>query len=171
VTFNNSFKTLLLVFSLAWFSSSAIAQGSQENFYYNPGGFTFVPALKKPSIIYQGKLFSGTRQLSALFSHLNNEKLNIYFHKYKSNKTASTVLTIAGAALSVYSLVDWRSSDRKFNWYTFGGGIVLSGVSGYLDAKASENLHDAAIIFDNVTRKTSFVPRQASLTFTIALSK
>jgi hypothetical protein len=171
VTPNHSFKTLLLIFFLSCIFSYAGAQKPQDMFYYNPGGFTFIPALKKPSIIYQGKLFAGTRQLSALFGHLNNEKLNIYFHKYKSNKTASTLLTLAGVGLSIYSLVDWRSSDRKFNWYTFGGGLVLSGVSGYLDAKASENLRNAAIVFDNATKKTTFGPKQSTLTFTIALPK
>jgi hypothetical protein len=165
------FKTLFLATCLSCITAAAMGQSAQEAFYYNPGGFTFIPALKKPSIIYQGKLFAGRKQLSALFAHVNNEKLNAYFRKYKSNKTASTVLTVAGAALSVYSLLDWRTADRKFNWYTFGGGIVLSGVSGYLDMKASENLQHAAIVFDNVTKKTTFVPKQSTLTFTIALSK
>jgi hypothetical protein len=168
---NHPFKTLLLTFLTCVLFTSARSQSLQESFYYNPGGFTFIPALKKPSIIYQGKLFAGTRQLSALFSHLNNEELNRYFRKYKSNKTASTVLTLAGVGLSVYSLVDWRSGERKFNWYTFGGGLALNGLSGYLDAKASEHLRNAAVVFDNATKKTTFVPRQSTLTFTIALSR
>jgi hypothetical protein len=95
----------------------------------------------------------------------------MYFRKYKSNRTAATVLKIAGAGLSVYSLLDWRRSDRKFNWYTMGAGLIISGTSGYLDAKASDNLRKAALVFDNATKKTTFVPQQPTLTFTISLSK
>lgn len=162
---------LLLIICFSWLTTAACAQNVQQTFVYNPKGLTFIPALKKPSIIYQGKLFAGTKQLSALFNYLHNDELNKYFRKYRANKTASTIVTLAGVGLSVYSLIDWRSSSRKFNWYTFGGGIVLSGVSGYLDGKAAENLRNAAIVFDNATRKTTFVPQQSTLTFTFSLSR
>lgn len=142
-----------------------------ETYYYNPKGFTFVPALKKPSIIYQGKLFVGRRQLTSLFATVNNEALNAYFKKYKANKTASAVLNIASFGLSLYSIFDWRRNDKDFNWYTFGGGLLLGGVSGYLDAKGNENLRNAALAFDEATRKTTFVPAQPTIQFTIPLSR
>ncbi|HEX6913591.1 MAG TPA: hypothetical protein VF145_00025 [Chitinophagaceae bacterium] len=141
----------------------------QESFFYNPKGLTFIPGLKKPSIIYQGRLFVGRKQLAGLFSHLHNEQLNFHFGKYKANKTAAAVLSIAGAALSVYSFIDWRSNDRDFNWYTFGGGILLSGASGYLDAKGNEHLRKAALIFDEATRNTTFVPRQTTIRYIIPI--
>lgn len=168
---NNTLQKLLFISLVILSSFSAKAQKPQDVFYYNPVGFTFVPMLKKPAIIYQGKLYTGRKQLNGLFGHLNNEELNSYFKKYKANRTASTILTVAGVGLSVYSLVDWRSSDKKFNWYTFGGGLVLSGVSGYLDAKASENLRNAAVVYDKATRKTTFVPQQKTITLTISLAK
>lgn len=161
---------ILLVFALVGITILVKAQSPQSTYFYNSKGLTFIPALKKPALIYQGKLIVGKKQLSGLFSYLNNEELNKYFKKYKQNKTASTILTLAGVGLSAYSLLDWRTSSRKFNWYTFGGGLAISGVSGYLDAKASENLRNAALIFDNV-KKTSFVPRQSTITFTISLAK
>jgi hypothetical protein len=148
---------------------SASAQKVQDNYFYNAKGLTFLPAMKRPAIIYQGRLFVGRKQLTGLFNYLNNRELNLYFKKYRSNQTASTILKIAGVGLSVYSLLDWRSSDRKLNWYTLGGGLVISGVSGYLDLKASQNLRNAALVFDNATKKTTFVPRQPTLTFTISL--
>lgn len=130
-----------------------------------------MPPLKKPSLVYHGKLYSGRRQLSALFSHLNNEQLNLHFRKYKSNKTAAAIFTIIGAGLSVYTLVEWRDPDRSFNWYTFGAGLLLSGTSGYLDAKGNEHLRNAALVFENATRKTTFVPAPPSLRITIPLSR
>lgn len=138
---------------------------------YNPKGLTFIPALKKPSIIYQGRLHVGRKQLTGLFNHLNNQELNAYFKKYKANKTASAILNIAGIGLSAYSLLDWRTSDRKFNWYTFGGGLLIGGVSGYLDTKANQNLQNAAIVFDKATSKTTFAPAQSTISFSIPLSK
>lgn len=143
----------------------------QETYYYNPRGFTFIPALKKPSIIYQGKLFVGRKQLTSLFATVNNAHLNTYFKKYKSNKTTSAILNVASFGLSLYSLIDWRAGDRDFNWYTFGGGLLLTGVSGYLDAKGNEQLRNAALVFDNATRSTTFVPRQKTIRFTIPLSR
>jgi len=160
----------LLLLCICWFGIGAKAQNPASTYFYNPKGITFVPALKKPALIYQGKLFVGSKQLNALFSHLNNEQLNRYFKKYHSNRTAAVITNLAGIGLSLYSLIDWRSNEKKFNWYTFGGGIVLSGMSGYLDLKASENLRNAALVFDEATRKTTFVPKQRSITFTIPLS-
>jgi hypothetical protein len=143
----------------------------EDTYYYNPKGFTFIPALKKPSIIYQGKLFGGRKQLTALFATVNNAELNAYFKKYKSNKTASAIFSVASFGLSLYSLVSWRSGDKDFNWYTFGGGLVLSGVSGYLDAKGNQNLRNAAVVFDHATRKTTFAPAQSTIRFTLPLSR
>lgn len=152
-------------------NSAAAQKIVQETYYYNPKGLTFIPALKKPSIIYQGKLHVGRKQLTGLFNHLNNQELNAYFKKYKANKTASAILNIAGIGLSAYSLLDWRAGEKKFNWYTFGGGLLIGGVSGYLDTKGNENLRKAALVFDNATTKTTFAPVQSSVSFTIPLSK
>lgn len=168
----NSITKLFLLICLCVLIKSVSAQKTiQETYYYNPRGLTFIPALKKPSIIYQGKLHVGRKQLTGLFNHLNNQELNTYFKKYKANKTASAILNIAGIGLSAYSLFDWRSSDRKFNWYTFGGGLLIGGVSGYLDTKGNENLRKAAIVFDKATSNTTFVPVQSSISFTIPLAK
>lgn len=161
---------LLFISIVVAVSITASAQKPEDTYFYNPNGFTFIPVLKKPAIIYQGKLFTGRKQLNGLFSHLNNQELNHFYKKYKANRTASSILTWAGVGLSIYSLVDWRSSGRKFNWYTFGGGLVLSGVSGYLDGRASENLRNAAIVFDRATRNTTFVPQQRKITLTISLA-
>jgi hypothetical protein len=155
-----------------WLANSSYSQSpAQQTFYYNPKGLSFIPPLSKPSIIYQGRLFVGRKQLNALFDHLNNEQLNKYYSKYKSNKTASTVFSLAGFGLSVYSFVKWRSGDDKFNWWTFGGGLACSLTSGYFNSKANQNLLTAAIIFDEATKKTSFVPSQPTITFSIPLSK
>jgi len=168
----NFIPKLFLSFCFYSIINSVAAQKVvQETYFYNPKGLTFIPALKKPSIIYQGRLHVGKKQLTGLFNHLNNQELNTYFKKYKSNKTASAILNIAGIGLSAYSLFDWRTSDRKFNWYTFGGGLVIGGVSGFLDTKANQNLRNAAIFFDKATTKTTFAPAQSTVSFTIPLSK
>lgn len=167
-----NFSKLLLIVFFSWISFEASSQKLlQETYYYNPRGFTFIPALKKPSIIYQGKLFAGRKQLTALFASANNEVLNTYFRKYKANKTSSAILKVVSAGLSIYSILDWRTSDRKFNWYVFGGGLAISGVSGYLDAKGNEHLRNAALAFDNAMKKTTFVPAQPTIHFTIPLSR
>lgn len=165
------FAKLLLILCFLGTIEAHAQTAIQETYFYNPKGFTFVPALKKPAIIYEGKLFVGRKQLSALFATVNNPHLDVYFRKYKTNKTASAVLQIASFGLSLYSLIDWRSNDRDFNWYTFGGGLLMSGVSGYLDAKGNENLRNAALAFDNAKRNTTFVPRQTTIRFTIPLSR
>jgi hypothetical protein len=163
-----------LFFSICFFciiNSSSAQKIVQETYFYNPKGLTFVPALKRPSIIYQGRLHVGRKQLTGLFNHLNNQELNAYFKKYKANKTASAILNIAGYGLSAYSLLNWRAGERKFNWYTFGGGLLIGGVSGYLDTKGNENLRKAAIVFDKATTNTTFAPVQSTVSFTIPLSK
>jgi hypothetical protein len=170
---HSAFKNLLLVSCFFWLASSVSGQKViQETFYHNSKGLTYIPPLSRPSLIYQGKLFTGRKQLSALFSHLNNAELNKYFSKYKSNKTASGIIKVAGIGLSLYSLIDWRGTDDgKFNWYVFGGGVVLSGLSGYLDGKAHEHLRNAAVVFDHATQRTTFRPAQRSLGVVISLSK
>jgi hypothetical protein len=168
----NILPKLLFFLCFCFFINAASAQKAiQETYYYNPKGLTFIPALKKPSIIYQGRLHVGRKQLTGLFNHLNNQELNAYFKKYKANKRASAILNIAGIGLSAYSLFDWRRSDRKFNWYTFGGGLLIGGVSGYLDTKGNDNLRKAAIVFDKATTNTTFAPVQSTVSFTIPLSK
>jgi len=142
----------------------------QQQFYYNAKGLTFVPPLSKPAIIYQGKLFAGKKQLTNLFAHLNNEELNTYFAKYRKNKTAANLFWLTGLGLSIYSLIDWRAGD-KFNWYTFGAGLVCSGGSGYFNSRASLNLLNAAVVFDNATKKTTFVPSQPKISFSIPLTR
>lgn len=167
----NYAKLIFILLFICIVADASAQKINQETFYYNPKGFTFMPSLKKPSIIYQGKLFVGRRQLTSLFATLNNEQLNAYFKKYKANKTAAALMTIASYGLSLYSLIDWRANDKKFNWYTFGGGLLLSGAGGYLDAKGNENLRNAAIVFDHATRNTTFAPAQSAIRFTIPLSK
>lgn len=167
-----TFVKLLLLSCFAGFGPDTAAQKIvQETFFYNPKGMSFIPAMKKPSVIYQGRLYSGRRQLTGLFNHLNNEVLNYHFKKYKANKTAAALLTVAGVGLSAFTLIEWRDPDKSFNWYTFGAGLLLSGTSGYLDAKGNEHLRQAAIVFDNATRKATFVPAQSTIRFTIPLSR
>jgi hypothetical protein len=107
-----------------------------------------------------------------LFSHVNNEQLNAHFKKYKSNKTAATVFSLVGVGLSIYSIVDRVSgSDKKFNWYILGGGVASSIGSGYFNSRASHHLLNAAIVFDEATKKTGFVPAQSKISFSIPLTK
>lgn len=148
------------------------AQNARQTFYYNPKGFTFVPALSKPSIIYQGQLFAGTRLLTALFNHVNNEQLNAHFKKYKSNRTAGTVFYLAGVGLSIFSIIDRVSNDdKKFNWYILGGGIASSIGSGYFNSRAGYHLLNAAIVFDEATKKTGFIPAQSHISLSVPLTK
>ncbi len=166
------FSILILTLILFFANNTSAQVNPNKAFYYNPKGVTYVPPLSKASIIYDGKLITGKKQISNLFSYLNNEQLNQFFTRYKKNKNAANVFWLVGFGLSVYSIADRVSnSDRKFNWYTFGGGLVCSAGSSYFNARANQHLLNAAIVYDKAMKKTGFIQPKQNITISLPLTK
>jgi hypothetical protein len=144
----------------------------QQLFYYNPKGLSFIPPLSKPGIMYDGKLYVGKKQLEQLFKTLNDAQLNTYFFKYKKNKSAANILSVAGYILPIVNIAV-SANDGKFNWWLFGGGLLTGGVGGYFNGQAQKNLLQGVLYYDNKQKAavTGFVPRQQTIGIAIPLSK
>ena len=166
-------KRLIILAIIITTSSSAFSQKLQEQmFFYNPKGLSFIPPLKRPALVYEGKLYVGKRKLNGLFARIDNPALTLYFKKYKANKTAADILYYAGVGLTIFTAVEWKN-NQNFPWAIFVPGFVASGASGYLNLKAQQNLLMSAAYFQQLqaTQKaTGFVPKQRNISFTIPLN-
>lgn len=168
-------KKIVVLVLLICISNVVMAQDKikQQLFYYSPKGLTFIPPLSKPGFLYDGKLYVGRQQIGALLQQLNEPKLNEYFKKYKSNKTAADILSTTGGVILPLVNVIVSANEGKFNWLLFGAGIVMAGTGGYLNTMAQKNMLTAAIYYDKKLKGevNHFVPQQQSIGFTIPLGR
>ncbi len=116
-------------------------------FYYNPNGVSFIPALSKPGLIYNGQLYNGKRRLDYLMASLNNPHYNIYYDQYRANRTWAGIITVLGTATSIVGLIGTNGS-RNINWYLLGGGLILNGTAAVLNTIAAQQLRSIAILMD-----------------------
>ncbi|HQR93676.1 MAG: hypothetical protein B7Y15_07065 [Bacteroidetes bacterium 24-39-8] len=138
---------MLLVFSL---HSSLLGQPpSPESvqFYYNPRGVSYIPALTKPGLIYNGQLYNGKRRLDYLMAQLNNPQYTIYYDQYRSNRTWAGIITVLGTATSIVGLIG-TNDNRSINWYLLGGGLILNGTAAVLNSIAAQQLRSIAVLMD-----------------------
>lgn len=113
-------------------------------FYYNPKGATYLPALSKPGLIYNGQLYNGKRRLDYLMALLNNPQYTIYYDQYRSNRTWAGIITVMGTATSVLGLIG-TNDNRNINWYLLGGGLLLNGTAAVLNNIAAQQLRSIAV--------------------------
>lgn len=116
-------------------------------FYYNPKGVSYIPALSKPGLIYNGQLYNGKRRLDYLMAYLNNPQYTIYYDQYRSNRTWAGIITVLGTATSVVGLIGTNGS-RNINWYLLGGGLILNGTAAVLNSIAAQQLRSIAVLMD-----------------------
>jgi len=164
-------KFLLFVF----ISTTTQAQNKiqEQLFYYSAKGLSFIPPLSRPGLIYDGKLYIGSKKLSTLFSKLNDEQLNLYFKKYKSNKTTADILTFTGSfALPIVNIIV-SANDGKLNWWLMGASILMGGTGGFLNVQAQKNLLMASLYYDKKMGYTTatLIPQQQSIGIVIPLGK
>ena len=116
-------------------------------YYHNPAGLGFIPAISRPALVYQGRLFSGNKQLSALVNQLNQPEVIMHFQQYKRNKTGAVVLNFLGTVAALSSVIIWNNQNNSARWWLLGGGIVCSGTGGVLNGLATQPLRAAAMSF------------------------
>jgi hypothetical protein len=155
-------------------SSCVFAQsGVQEQLYYHsPKGLSFIPPLSRPGLVYNGKLYIGKKKLSVLFRDLHDEQLNIYFQKYKSNKTSADILSFVGGFALPIANIFISTNQGKVNWWLIGSSALLNATSGVLKIQAEKNLLLAAVYYDKKKGYAdNFVPQQQRIGFTIPLGR
>lgn len=118
-----------------------------QMYYHNPSGLGFIPTLARPALVYQGRLYSGNRQLSALVNQLNQPEVTMHFQQYKRNKTGAIALNVVGTLAALSSIIIWNNENNSARWWLLGGGIVCSGTGGVLNGIASQHLRAAATSF------------------------
>lgn len=116
-------------------------------FYYNPKGVSYIPALSKPGLIYNGQLYNGKRRLDYLMALLNNPQYTIYYDQYRSNRTWAGIITVLGTATSIVGLIG-TNDNRNINWYLLGGGLLLNGTAAVLNNIAAQQLRSIAVLMD-----------------------
>ncbi|MBX2932478.1 MAG: hypothetical protein KF781_11095 [Chitinophagaceae bacterium] len=148
-------------------------QLQEQMFYYSVKGISFIPPLSKPGLVYEGKLYMGRKKLAVLFNQLNDEQLNIYFKKYKANKTVADILSFTGTFALPIANIFITANNGKVNWWLLGAGVLLSGTSNFLNVYAQKNLLMASYYFDkkNGFAFSGFVPQQQSIGLAIPLGK
>jgi hypothetical protein len=116
-------------------------------YYNNPSGLSFIPPLSRPALVYQGRLYSGNRQLSALVNQLNQPEFTMHFQQYKRNKTGAMVLNVVGTLTALSSVIIWNNENNSARWWLLGGGIACSATGGVLNGLATQHLRAAAMSF------------------------
>lgn len=116
-------------------------------YYHNPAGLGFIPPLSRPAVVYQGRLYSGNKQLSALVNQLNQPEVTMHFQQYKRNKTGAMILNVVGTLTALSSVIIWNNENNSARWWLLGGGIVCSGTGGVLNGLATQHLRAAAMSF------------------------
>lgn len=141
------FVLLFLVFSLTTMMHAQPPSPESAQFYYNPQGVSFIPALSKPGLMYNGQLYNGKRRLDYLLAFLNNPQYTIYYDQYRSNRTWAGIITVLGTATSVVGLIGTNGS-RNVNWYLLGGGLILNGTAAVLNSIAAQQLRSIAVLME-----------------------
>lgn len=144
----------------------------EQLYYHSPKGLSFIPPLSRPGLVYNGKLYIGKNKLGSLFNQLNDEQLNIYFTKYKSNKTTADILSFTGGIVLPLVNVFVSTNQGRVNWWLIGSSALLNATGGVLNVQAQKNLLLAAAYFDKKNGyANNFVPLQQSIGFAIPLGK
>jgi hypothetical protein len=145
----------------------------EQLFYYSPKGLTFIPPLSRPGLVYNGHLYVGKKKLGYLFNELHDMKLDIYFMKYKANKTSADILTFVGGFALPIANIFISTNQGKINWWLLGTSVVLNGTGGYLNMQAQKNLLLASIYYDQKMGypHNAYVPQQQSVGIAIPLTK
>ena len=142
-------KIIIALFFLL-IAQSLFAQPStleSQQYYEGSKGISFVPILKKPALIYQGKLYNSKKQLDYLIDQLKDPTSTILYSQYRENRTWATILTVLGSVTSVVGLLG-TNNEYKINWYLLGGGLLLNGTAGALNEIAAQQLRAIAIQAD-----------------------
>jgi hypothetical protein len=166
-------QMIFLVFLISCFFNFVHAQAvpltpESQQFYYSPGGMSFVPSLTKPGLIYHGQLYSGKARLDYLIAKVNVPECYLEYIDYKRNRTWATVLTFVGTATSIVGLIG-TNDNRNINWYLLSGGILISGTSAILNAAAAQHLRAVAINLDQQKNRTGMIYFPKQLGFSIPL--
>ncbi|MBY0482453.1 MAG: hypothetical protein K2Q21_13945 [Chitinophagaceae bacterium] len=139
-----------------------------DQFYYSAKGVSFVPAIKKPGLIYEGQLFNDKRGLDYLMAKLNKPECYLQYFEYRSNKTWATVLNILGTATSVVGLIG-TNDNRNVNWFLLGGGILLNGSAVVLNSVAAQHLKAIALLMDQQYKHTGMISSPQNLSINIPI--
>jgi hypothetical protein len=103
---------------------------------------------------------------------LHDEQLNIYFQKYKSNKTSADILSFVGGFALPIANIFISTNQGKVNWWLIGSSALLNATSGVLKIQAEKNLLLAAVYYDKKKGYAdNFVPQQQRIGFTIPLGR
>lgn len=141
-----------LIFSLfflcsAWTLHAQTPALDAQLYYNNPSGLSFIPPLSRPALVYQGRLYSGNKQLTALVSQLNQPEVTMHFQQYKRKKTSATILNVMGTAAALASVVIWNNENNSARWWLLGGGLACSSAGGVLNGLSTQHLRAAAMSF------------------------
>jgi hypothetical protein len=160
----------VLLFFIGTITTQAQPSLQAKLFYYQPKGVGFVPILSKPSLMYNGQLYIGRKQLDVLFKQLNDPSLDSRYKRYKSQTTLGTVLKTAGSLTSVVGNIILLSNGDGFNWVLFGGGLLLSGTGSFFTNNAQKHLLYAAIQYNqNKGLSYKLHPRQSQIGIAVPL--
>lgn len=165
-------QTMLVILLFTMLQGFAQSSITEKLYYHSPKGLTFIPPLTRPGLVYNGKLYIGKNKLGILFNQLNDDQLNMYFKKYKANKTSADIFTFVGGFALPLANVFLSSQQGKVNWYLIGASALLNATGGVLNVHAQKNLLLAAAYYDQKKGySTGFVPQQQNIGFTFSLSK
>jgi hypothetical protein len=159
---------LLLLFSLHTKLDAQPPSPESVQFYYNPSGVSYIPALSKPGLIYNGQLYNGKRRLDYLMAFLNNPHYTIYYDQYRSNRTWAGIISVLGTATSIVGLIGTNGS-RNVNWYLLGGGLILNGTAAVLNSIAAQQLRSIAVLMDQEQRAKGIQKMPNSIGISIPL--
>lgn len=167
------FVVILIAMACSLNNLQAQDKIKEQLYYYSPKGLTFIPPLSRPGLIYNGQLYIGKKKLGTLFNQLHDINLDIYFLKYKSNKTSADILTFVGGVALPIANIFISTNQGKINWWLLGTSIVMNGTGGYLNMQAQKNLLLASMYYDKKMGypHTAYVPQQQSVGIAIPLSK
>lgn len=141
-----------------------------QQFYYNAQGVSYVPAMTKPGLIYQGQLYNGKRRLDYLIAKLDDPRYRILYNRYRVNRTWASVLTILGTATSVVGLTG-TNDNRNINWFLLGGGIVLNASAAVVNAIAAQELRAIAVLMDQQHKTLGMISSPNNLGIKLPLKK
>lgn len=143
----NAISKIIIALFFLLIAQSLFAQPStveSQQYYESSNGISYVPVLTKPALIYQGKLYTGKKQLDYLMDQLKDPSSTILYSQYRENRTWATILTVFGTATSIVGLFG-KNNENKINWYLLGGGLLLNGTAGALNNIAAQQLMAIAV--------------------------
>lgn len=163
----------IIIFIFCLMTNAKAQDKIQEKLYYHSAnGFSFVPPLSRPAIVYKGKLYVGKNKLSVLFNQFNDAQMNSYFKKYISNKTTADVLSFTGSVVLPIANIFISTQQGKVNWWLIASSALLNGTAGIFKIQAEKNLMLICTYFDKkMGYAQQIIPSQQSICFTFPLKK